>query len=152
MININKYQEKINNKYPNEDLTVIKYLGARDKTQIRCNTCGKVYSYTMGGNAIKKCKTYLCQDCGSLNKKKQNFINNLQKLFPEDEIEIIEFTTTKKPCTLKCKKCGDIVHFIQAENVFSRKNFYCKKCHPYKHDIFLAHLKNFEQFIQNSDK
>lgn len=53
------------------------------------------------------------------------FKERFKKLFPDARIEILEYTTISKPCTIKCLKCGKIKNYTKASNVL-KFSFCCE--------------------------
>ena len=132
-INISKFQEKINKKFPNENIQVIEYQGAREYTKIQCMSCGKIYEYSAGGQILSGRKDHCCVYCYSLNKKREHFIENLNNKFKSDKLQIIDFVDRKKPCKIKCETCGTVYEYKRAEYVINcNLDTFCKKCFPRK--------------------
>lgn len=150
-MNIFQYQEKINKKYPDEDLTVLEYVTVKEPGKIRCNTCGKIYSYTVMENSCRKSKKVLCQQCGTLPKKYLSFCQSLKDRYPSEELTVLDFTTRERPCDIKCNKCGDIQHFNIARAALERHKFFCKQCHPFKRDMLEKSIQQFTDFIKESN-
>lgn len=132
---IEKMQNKINIKFPLEKIKVLEANGAKGNLKYQCLTCGKIYNFKYGENAYSKKKKYGCHECGSKHQKKENFKNKLVTFFPQDQLEIIEFSTREKECLIRCEKCNTEYYFSCAANVFhkTRKKF-CLKCYPFKEE------------------
>lgn len=107
---IQQVQEKINQKYINENLTIIKYTKMKDEGSIQCLKCGSIYTLKCFENFLIKTKNKVCSKCFP-NKKEQrektlkkfndwlktsNFsiVSNLNSCLASDVIET------------KCKFCG----------------------------------------------
>jgi len=58
----------------------------------------------------------------------KEFEEKLNKLYPNHQLEIVDFTCSTKPLTVKCKKCGKINTVSKAVN-FLRRTTYCD-CQP----------------------
>lgn len=153
MVSIENFQEKINKHYPEEHLTVLEYLGARNKCKIRCDSCGQVYSYVQSGNILSSKKTVLCHKCKDKEIQKIRFQQQLEKRFTLDNLEIISFNGNKSSCLVRCKNCGMEYIFKKPINAFKKtRDFFCKKCFPYKNNIMQEAREKFKKFISNSSQ
>lgn len=62
----NKYEDfckKINEKYPNEELEVLQYIGAKEEGIILCKKCGSIYKLKNASNFLDKNKKKICSKC-----------------------------------------------------------------------------------------
>ena len=62
----NKYIDfckKINEKYPNEELEVLQYTGAKEEGIILCKKCGGIYKLKNASNFLHKNKKKVCLKC-----------------------------------------------------------------------------------------
>ena len=62
----NKYEDsckKINEKYPNEELEVFQYTGAKEEGIILCKKCGSIYKLKNASNFLDKNKKKICSKC-----------------------------------------------------------------------------------------
>ena len=62
----NKYEDfckKINEKYPNEELEVLQYTGAKEEGIILCKKCGSIYKLKNASNFLDKNKKKICSKC-----------------------------------------------------------------------------------------
>ena len=154
-MNIKQFQVKVNNKYLNEDLTVLQYGGARGEkgsTIIKCNCCGAEYSFVSGGSAIRKNKIAICQNCGIKNKKQHDFEEFLKQRFPEDNLEVLEFNLIRNPGIIRCNNCGTIYSFQSMGSVYKKtRDKFCSICFPHKQDIMNEKIKEFSDFIKQND-
>lgn len=57
------FEKKIKFKYPDEDLTIIQYTGARELGTIKCNKCGSVYTLQQASHFLDKSKKKICRKC-----------------------------------------------------------------------------------------
>ena len=150
---INSFQEKINQKYAEEDLSVLTFSRIKEPCEIRCNTCGKIYSYSVADNAVHRGKKVICHHCRDINNKKKRFSQSLKDLFPRDNLEIVEFTNLTSPCKIKCKKCGTVYSYGEARRVKRKtRNLFCTTCFPFKTNIIEKTRKDFLDFINNSEQ
>lgn len=155
-MDIKQFQVKVDNKYPNENLTVLQYGGARGEkgpTVIKCNSCGIKYSFASGGSAIRKNKIAICQDCGIKNKKQCDFEDFLKQKFPEDNLEVLEFNLVRNPGIIKCNNCNTTYSFQSLESIYNKtRDKFCSTCFPYKQDIMDKKIEEFSDFIKQNDK
>ena len=153
MVSIENFQEKINRHYPEENLTVLEYFGAKSKCAIRCNSCGQIYFYSSSGNLLSSKKTILCHKCKDKEIQKIKFQKQLEKRFVSDNLEIVSFIDNKSPCVIKCKTCGIEYSFEKPIYVFKKtRDFFCKKCFPYKSDIMEEARRKFKEFVDTSSE
>lgn len=61
-------------------------------------------------------------------KTKEEFIIEIKKRFPFNNIEIIEFNGASKEITYQCKDCGEIYHKSRASHIYENKTL-CQKCY-----------------------
>lgn len=99
------FQKKLNNKFPNENLTALSYNGCKNNTSIKCNTCGRVYSFEHAENAYSKRKKFICGHCVNANKRFKRFYDRLVSIYPHDALNVINFTSLKDKCDIQCKNC-----------------------------------------------
>ena len=152
MISIAKFQDKVQQHYPNEHLKVLSYLGARDKCVIECLNCGRIYTFKQSGNILSKKKKILCHYCQDKKEQYKKFKQRIKQNFPFDDLEIINFTHRSEPCDIKCLKCGTVYHFKRAAYVFSKtRQYFCKECFTMKQEIMTETINKFQSFLRNSD-
>lgn len=113
---INDFQNKINKKFPNENLQVLDYTQMKKSATIQCLTCGEIITMNNAYNFFTRHKECACPKCFPPNRKsiiqKQNqFINFLkeQNKFEFNEQDIRnQLKNTSSLIGLKCTKCGKI--------------------------------------------
>lgn len=151
MINIAKFQDKINKHYPNEHLTVLEYKGARDSCIIRCEKCKKIYSYAWSGGVLSSKKKILCHDCQDRILQEKRFQEKIQNRFCFDDLVIVSFIDNDHSCTIKCNKCGEEYSFTKPAYVFHKtRNYFCSKCFPLKNKLMEKAREKFKIFINSS--
>lgn len=127
-MNIKEFQEKINQRFPNENLKVIEYTKAKKYCKIQCLTCGKIYDFIRAENSYRKDKKHLCPNCANDKKLSNTYYKYLQLLENSNYIVIkkpINKLSTD-PIELQCKKCG----YIRKTTVdsFVNSTGKCPKC------------------------
>lgn len=155
-----KFQEKINKKYPQENLLVLEYTGAKNPTKIKCLECDTEYSLKRGEGFLSKNKQCVCVECHNKIKKYNSFVNKLKEKYPRENLKVINFIDRRKPCDIVCTSCGNKIHYTYASNALQRLSI-CKKCYPIKEELrnntkqqFLNYLENHKEWflLENLDK
>lgn len=150
---IKSFQEKINQKYPEENLTVLIFSGIKDICEIKCNICGKIYHYSTADSAVRRGKKVMCHNCRDAINKKKRFEQSLKDLFPKDDLEIVEFTNSTSPCKIRCKTCGTVYSYNEARRAKRKtRNLFCSTCFPFKSNIIEKTRKDFFNFINDSEQ
>lgn len=57
----------------------------------------------------------------------KQFEEKIKLYFPSANIEVLEYSGTRKHSTVKCKKCQKVWQFQEARKLFNRVNFCCTK-------------------------
>lgn len=78
---------------------------------------------------------------------KQEFEEKLNKLYPNHQLEILEFESSTKPLTVKCKNCGKINTATKAVN-FLRRTTYCD-CQPKK--VVNKYIEEINNILNNNE-
>lgn len=73
---------------------------------------------------------------------KETFTAELQKRFPDNKFEILEFTGTYKPIKYKCLKCGRIIEKNRANHLYENKSL-CQHCYSTKNSAIRDWITNF---------
>lgn len=73
-----QYQKKINLKFPNEELQILEYNGAKGPLRVKCLKCKNEYSYDYGENILLKHKQRVCEHCFP---NKREALNNTRQKF-----------------------------------------------------------------------
>lgn len=108
----NKFEdfcEKIKNRYPNEDLTVLQYTSAKEPGIIRCNKCGSIYKLKNASNFLEKSKKKICSKCFPREDTMEvgHKIEYLLKNTPNLTL-LNEYTKITDDLILQCNKCQGI--------------------------------------------
>lgn len=61
---------------------------------------------------------------------KEQYLQNLQKRFPDDNMTVLEpFTAAKDPVKIKCNQCGQIYHYNHGTALYNkRRKHFCPLC------------------------
>lgn len=113
-MNIEKFQKRINEKYPKENLQVLNYDTMKKPVKIKCLKCGNEFSI-QGQNYFLKTKKRVCNKCfpnrrNELEKSKEKF----RKWYKEEGIQnftiesdsMINLKSSSDLIVGKCKICG----------------------------------------------
>lgn len=79
-MNLKQYENKIRDKFPEEDLRVDFYRGMKLETAIFCNGCGTKHPFKRGESPLKKEKITLCKKC-TLSPQKKKTKGKVDKWF-----------------------------------------------------------------------
>ena len=106
------FQNRLNEKYPNEKLKVLLYTKTNEEAKIQCLTCGKIYTFKLAKNAISSKKQFMCKECCNIKQdnrtgkqKFKDFITN------NPDFELLDTLNDKRSSDkirCRCKKCGKI--------------------------------------------
>ena len=108
----NKYEDfcrKIYEKYPNEELEVLQYTGAKEEGIILCKKCGNIYKLKNASNFLDKNKKKVCSKCIPRNDtievghKIELLLNKTQNLKL-----LNRYTKITDDLEFKCLKCNGI--------------------------------------------
>lgn len=145
-----KFQTKINKKYPQENILVLEYTGAKNSARVKCLDCGKKYSVERGENLLRKNKVCICPNCFRKIEKYNNFVNKLKDKFPQEDLSVENFIDRLSPCDIVCNTCGNKIHYSNAAYVLQKNNnVFCRKCHPAKEAERNITKQNFRDFLVN---
>lgn len=125
---INQANIKLKNKYPNEDLSFMRYEQMKKPCIVICNTCKKEYFFTRAENTFTK-KIHFCSNCNSTEEwkvTKQKFLNWIEN---QDDFILIDnlnnIHNSQSHIRCKCVKCGLIQENKRAYDYFSGKKCFC---------------------------
>lgn len=130
-LTLENFQEKINKKYPEENIKVLSYSLRKNPCTVQCLTCGKIITLENADSFLLPDKKYICHRC---HKNKQEIINktistfygwinkqqNFDFCFP-----IPKDLHSKTLVLSKCKKCGHINKKTMYDYMKGRQ---CSKC------------------------
>lgn len=110
----NKYQEKINLKYPKENILIVEFNGVKGPLKVKCLNCNTIVEYEYGQNILLEHKERICPHCFS-NKKNamENTIKNFKLWIENNNLNFKDFSfpSVIKSDTLiesKCVFCGQV--------------------------------------------
>ena len=135
--------QKIKEKYPNEDLTVLEFTESKKPATILCNTCKNTYTLKNGCNFLVPSKKKVCSKCIpredtiEIGNKVQDILNNTS------DLELLNtYTKITDNLELRCKKCGGTFKRMPQVLLKSQK---CPRCETFSifktKDVFEYQLK-----------
>lgn len=128
---LDEIQERVNKKFPTEQLKVLNFDGVTAPIQIQCLKCGTIYNFKRLDNTLRNKK--ICRKCyvkpsneySATVTKFINYFNTHMK----DKYEVVEWFQkylSTEIIQLKCKKCGHIRNFHPDQ--IKETSFKCPKC------------------------
>ena len=60
---IEEMQEKLDNMFPDEDLTILEWYSMSAPVKIRCNKCGTIFTHTVSRSYFGRPRTCGCVHC-----------------------------------------------------------------------------------------
>ena len=131
--------QELQEKFPNLEI-VGDYIGANEKTRIKCNNCGHEWLAIPRSVRISK---YGCTKCGHLKVNYEKALSYFLNKYDSNKYELLEFESCYK-VTVKCKTCGTI-RTTTADNIY---RYGCPNCSLIKCSQTQRLTK--EQFIHNA--
>ena len=106
------YQDKINKKYPNEEILILNFNGAKGKLKVKCLKCGNVYEFNTGEAILKPDKKRVCSHCfpnkrEALNNTKEKFNTFIQETVLFKNFVIPENYNSNTIIESTCTLCGE---------------------------------------------
>lgn len=153
---MNKLQERINERFPQERIDVLHYTIMKEPARVRCLQCGTEYEMAKGESFLKSTKKCICRRCinnGSGGRKTlEQFQAMIDEKYPQEQLQVLNYLTQKDPCSIKCLACGEVFTLTAAESFLSKdKHRVCKKCLPNKIKYLNATKDNFFEWAKASD-
>jgi len=152
---LNILEERIKEKFPDEDILILNYTLMKSPATVKCNVCNTEYTLARAENFIRKEKRCICKKCvnnhsgGRLDLS--DFQKKIDKRYPKEHLRALNYTLKNKPCDIQCLTCGNTYHFMNAESAYaSGKQRLCSYCFPNKREQMLKSVNRFKEFIQNS--
>lgn len=134
---INKYKDNIDDSLE----LLSKYDGTKNKIQVRCKFCGKIY-YTLPSVLVNGCK---CKHC-SLTKTNEQFVEELSSI-NKNILPLEKYRSDGTPILVKCLICG---HEWKAIPTHLLKNHGCPQCA--RKLVGLKKRKNLNDFLLDLKK
>jgi hypothetical protein len=134
---INKYKDNIDDSLE----LLSKYDGTKNKIQVRCKFCGKIY-YTLPSVLVNGCK---CKHC-SLTKTNEQFVEELSSI-NKNILPLEKYHSDGTPILVKCLICG---HEWKAIPTHLLKNHGCPQCA--RKLVGLKKRKNLNDFLLDLKK
>lgn len=128
ILNINKLNKKIKEKFPNEEFKVISYKGMREPFQIKCLSCNTVYDFQAAQNFfLRKCGCKKCVDTPEWARQKENFKIWLMS-HPEFELidDLDKIHNSQSHIRCRCTICGRIQENKKVYNYYDGKQCFCQ--------------------------
>lgn len=122
-----EFQNKINEKYPDESLEVISFRGVYYPGAIKCLQCGEVYQLSESRNFIIKQKKILCKKCNGTKNVTKEVKHKIDYILKNTKLEVITpFHRINEDMEFKCDKCHEI--FKRKPQIFlkTQKCPYCE--------------------------
>lgn len=156
-MDIKKLQKKIEDKFPNESFEVLEYLGMKNPFQIKCLSCGTIYTFQAAQNFFTRkygCKK--CIDSPEWAKQKEKFKTWLID-HPEFELidDLSKIHSSQQHIKCKCLICGRVQENKKIYDYYSGKRCFCQTKSTRKPEDQIA--KDFEDICtflepyQNTD-
>lgn len=137
------FEKKIKEKYPNEDLTVILYTGAKEKGIIKCNKCNNEYELKNASNFLEKSKKKVCNKCFPRNDtvemghKVKYLVSKTNNL-----VLLNDYTKITDNLEFKCNHCEKTFKRMPQVFLKTQKCPYCESFSSFKGlDTFKIELK-----------
>lgn len=153
---INYLQEKLQVRFPDEDLQVLLYTTIKQPATVKCKKCGQIYSLKSAENFIRAEKKCVCRNC--INNKsggrldKNDFEAQIKNKYPKENLQVLDFKGRAKPCSIQCRNCKNIYSLDRAFSFTdANKKRVCKICFPNKRDQMEKTRKDLIQWFKRSE-
>jgi len=108
-MNLKQYEEKVQAKFPQENIKVLAYQSMKKEVKIRCNDCGEIFCFKKGESVLNKDKQTFCKKCNdspqrvrTKNKVEKWFLKTGHKKY--SYFKVINFDHVE----VQCIECGKI--------------------------------------------
>ena len=142
------YQDRLNKKYPLEDLELVSFTTYKSPCVIRCNTCGKTHSFSRLSSVFSGKKRFCCHICGKRKYILNKFLQSIKDKYPEEHIKILKFKATQSPLIYKCLDCGQEYSLQIADSLKKRKHL-CF-CHSVPDKRNIKTKQSFLNFVSKA--
>lgn len=144
-----KYQKKLQEKYPDELLKILNFQGYKKPVDIQCLRCGKKWHFSQLSSCFQKTKKNLCQECGKALALRKRFEQSLKDRFPNEPYILQVFSNTQSEGSILCPKCHSIYSFQHMASVYNRVHI-CNTCHPFRNEELQITKDKFIEYTNNS--
>lgn len=139
-----EFQNKINNKFPNEKLELTIFNGVCKPGTVRCLICNTEYTLKSAGNFLAENKKTVCKKCYGTKAVTNEVCHKVEYVLKNCDLEVITpFHLISEDMKFKCNVCGEL--FIRKPRVFlkTQKCPYCQNRTKLKPlSVFLNDLEN----------
>lgn len=144
------FLKKIKDVFKENDIDILEYTEPKKFIKYKCLTCGQIYTAQTAVSLLSKIT--LCEKCW-LPFKRWN-VERLQKyklkrIFPNSQLQFIEFNGYKNKGKIKCLKCGFIKEYNSLPAILRRTgDCFCECCEEVKNKIYQYTLNNLPETIE----
>lgn len=139
-ITTEKFQNKLNIKFPNKFTILNDYINHNKNIEVKCNTCNHIWI----SKPTYLIKGYGCIRCGNIEKGKKHRKSHKEfseeiKIIYGDKISLLEnYKKSKDRIKVKCNKCN------HEWNPISHRLLYrgCPKCNFSKGELLISNILN----------
>lgn len=119
-----EFIEKLNQKFPNNNIEIISYTAAFKPLTYRCSQCGKIHTVSRANRLYDR--KYLC---GCENKRESKLRDNLYSFLQSQQQFILldDWNKTSDKAHFLCQKCGHDFYKKIIKDSFDVKSF-CPIC------------------------
>ena len=149
-MNLQEFTIKLKEKYPDEEIEIIDFISSSKPIRYRCLKCGREFFQKRAYGILSKTTLCICGRNKLLSDKaKELFLKNLKEKYPEQEIELVKFETSRKEIIYRCKKCGKEYYLSKGYSIYRRTTL-CFDCYP--HQKASEYRDWINNFISNSSQ
>lgn len=95
------FEKKLQEKFPNDNLTVLSFSKANNPVKIRCNKCNHIYNYNRGTTLYASKRKDFCKLCNTTS------IQKMRSACKEHNLTILNYgLRVIDQCTIQCNNCG----------------------------------------------
>lgn len=149
-MDLQQFAIKLKEKYPDENVEIISFISSSKPAEYKCLKCGRTYSQQRAYSILNK--TTLCI-CGRekllMAQAKERFLKRLKEKYPQQEIELIKFETSRKEIIYRCKNCQKEYYLSKGYSIYRRTTL-CFDCYP--HQKTSGYRDWINNFIFNSSQ
>ena len=157
-LTLEEFQNKIDEKYPQEKLKVLKYKLYTKGCEIQCENCGSTFMLDNASSFLNKDKKRVCKKCfpnkiRMLNKLKEEFLNYM-KDEGKDKFELLTDISDNKVKSesiimSKCKKCGYVSGRVMRDYLRGRGCPQCANNKLFSNEEYQKFLKEEYTLLDN---